>query len=154
MKMEHKGYLAKDGLWKICVKLCIEGEPYKEKVEFIIDTGSQISILSPKIAKNIGYDFDTLSAVGAKGIGNSKECWARRLDNVDIILTHDVESEEFVTLCEMYVPDPSQWQRDEFSLIGQDVLRQYDIISDNKNRIITLTFIGLLSPPRKQCKSS
>ena len=144
MKIERKGSISQNGFWGISAKLCKKGEPIEPEVNFIIDSGSEISILSPNIANSIGIKFNNLPSDSEIDIGNSGKCLARRLNDFDIILDHDDESDEFIVICKMYVPDEN-WKRPDFSLIGQDVLSQFDIKSDIRNKSILLTFVGNLS---------
>jgi len=144
MKTERKGYISQDGLWRIYAKLYINGEVCSEKFEFIIDSGSGITILSPDIAEDIGIKFETLSAKNQIDIGNSGNCNARELSGIDIILD-PVNDDDPLTLCKMYLPDPERWKRANYSLIGQDVLRQFNITTDNKHKTITLTYVGDLT---------
>ena len=144
MKTEQKGYISQDGLWRICAKLYINGEVHSDKIEFIIDSGSEITILSPDLAEDIGIRFETLSTKNEMDIGNSCDCNARELPGIDIILD-PVDDDDPLTLCKMYLPDPERWKRKDYSLIGQDVLRQFNITSDNKHKTITLTYVGDLT---------
>jgi len=109
----------------------------------MIDSGSQITLLSPNFAKKIGLGFDTLSAINEIPIGGSGKCTARLLPIAEIIL----RGTDYLTKCRMYVPNPKCYARRGWSLIGQDVLRQFNLKSDNKTGKIMLIPISSLTAP-------
>jgi hypothetical protein len=51
------GYF-KDGFWKVKSQLYFNGERNLTEVDFIIDTGSEITVLSPITANKLGIRFD------------------------------------------------------------------------------------------------
>ncbi len=143
MTTEIKGYIAKDGFWRINAKLYLNDECHDKPIKFIIDSGSQITLLSPNFAKKIGLGFDTLSAINEIPIGGPGKCTARPLPKVEIIL----KGTDYLTQCRMYVPNPKCYKKRGWSLIGQDVLRQFNLKSDNKTRKIILIPISSLTAP-------
>jgi hypothetical protein len=150
LTIEIKGHITKkDGLWRINAQLYFNDELDEKMVEFIIDSGSEITLLSPNVAKRIGFSFDTLPVIDEIPIGGPGECTARYLPNVSIIF----KGIDWITQCRMYVPNPKCWKKRGWSLVGQDVLRQFNLTSDNKNKRIVLKPISSITAPmmfRKQ----
>ncbi len=106
----------------------------------MIDSGAQATILSPFTAKNMGIGFDTLSDSREIDIGGPGMCKGRELPDANIIFHIEKETEDLMIPCHnMYVADPKCWRMD-FSLIGQDVLKQFNVIVNNEKRTIDLVF--------------
>ena len=70
MTTEIKGYIAKDGFWRINAKLYLNDECHDKPIKFIIDSGSQITHFISKFCQENRIRFRHSSAINEIPIGD------------------------------------------------------------------------------------
>jgi len=133
-----RGYF-EDEFWKIDAKVRIGNRTY-EKVKFIIDTGSGSTILSLETARRIGINLKDISNVRERTIYGAGKCNTKDLMDTSIIFDIDQDSENLLVGCpKISIPDPDVYKLD-VNLIGQDILKNFNITINNKKKKIMLIY--------------
>jgi len=131
-----KGYISEDGFWKIEARLHFDSKEYPNKIEFLIDSGSGSTILSPHTADELGIAFDDLKYYNKLQLMGPTGCMGRQLPGANLIF--NTKSVNILELCpRMYMADPQKWESD-YNLIGQDILKSFNVVSNNKTKIVML----------------
>jgi hypothetical protein len=140
------GFLGSDGTWQIPVKIYHNKKTCDAQINFLIDTGSVKTILSPLDAEWIGIDLTTLrkyngfiTGVGTDGRKNGKS--ALVLPNSGIEFVEETACGKLAPLLEIcndgiLIGSPGKW--DVESLIGLDILNRFNLFPDVENKKIYL----------------
>lgn len=141
MSITHIGYFADDGFWRIKAKLNYEGKTKQNILDFLIDSGSATTIISPQDADEMGIGFDTLIDARETNLYGAGACKGREILNpIGIVFFENSEVENLVEPCiKIYVPDPEIWKSG--NILGLDILNRYNITTDIENNKIYLTSI-------------
>ncbi len=143
------GHFDVNGFWRIHCKIRFDDEvdPRPDIIDLVIDSGAEISILSPDDAEKLGKGYDTLPTNNQRSIGNSGKCNSRILIGASFVFECPGEDREIIeTLSELRVPDPNSWAR-PYSLLGLDILNKYRIIVDYRDKKVILKLKKPISRP-------
>nr|TES93153.1 MAG: hypothetical protein E3J87_02925 [Candidatus Cloacimonadota bacterium] len=136
-----KGYFHRDKTPFVDVLLEIPLYNIKRKVPFLIDTGSPITILSERDARKLKINYNRLKSGNGNimGLGGFAETYILK----KVILHFFTKAKMTdVSLKELLIY--RNVNKDENiinqipSLLGRDVLREFTLIFDEKNNIISL----------------
>jgi len=136
MQIVHRGYI-KDGWWMIKARLYYNKKLYSTEIEFLIDTGADKTIVSDQCAKRLGLGYDGLSGEFKTVLRGVGKCQARPLPNSGLVFSEECGIKNLVEPCTtIFVPDPENYE--SANLLGRDVLNQYNVIANNKQKLIVL----------------
>jgi hypothetical protein len=137
-----RGYI-EDVFWKIDANVRVGDKTYSEKVKFIIDPGSGTTILSPYTAKRIGIKFnEILNARENVLYGAGGECKVTDLLDTGIIFNIDGGTKDLMVKCpKISVPNSKSRYQVEYNLMGQDILKHFNVILCNKTKEAKLIYM-------------
>jgi hypothetical protein len=142
------GYISDSGRWMIEARLFYNDIFRPEFVSFIIDSGADISMLSPTHAMNLKIDIESLPRrrKNVSGLGGG-ECKVRKLyAKFAFPISFDGRMSYLFEDCyELLIgeKDGKCWE----SIIGQDILKRFNLKANVKNHEIILVRQTIVKPP-------
>ena len=121
------GYFAGDGSPYVWCRLTIPGLDVVGSVRFLVDTGSDATILHPDAGIRMGCPFDRLTTPAEFVSAGGTHVYYRELA---VIGFHDDESMQREFEIELYVGKPHPVTNGLDSLLGRDVLNRWRIVYD------------------------
>jgi predicted aspartyl protease len=98
---------------------------FSDSVLFLVDTGCHTTTISGADAVRIGIDYSRLTAADKDALGATGRSKKYYVKDVSITFSCDDSSELTESLAKIDILEPTQHQIS--SLLGMDVLRNYDI---------------------------
>jgi hypothetical protein len=129
------------GEWRINTKLYLNNGLQGGKVKFLLDTGSEKTILAHADALRFGIDYSKLPCNDRGVLGADGTTYETRfIKNAGIAFFVDqdgISTYLVETLDKILYVDPEKWNRD--GIIGRDILKRFEIDPRGDGDTICLT---------------